>query len=53
MPCRVSATRRWFMVAGESSLAALWAVLIEVSRRVIVAAFRGLTPAGGLASEAR
>jgi hypothetical protein len=41
------------MVAGESRPFSLWAALIEVSRRVIVAALRGFYPSGGLASEVR
>jgi len=41
------------MVAGESSPFSLWAALIEVSRRVIVAALRGFSPGTGFASEVR
>ena len=40
------------MVAGESSPFSLWAALIEVNRRVMVAALRGFSPSTGLASEA-
>ena len=41
------------MVAGESSPFSLWAALIEVSRRVMVAALRGFSPSAGFASEVR